>query len=154
MIHTKLNYSEAVENCQSIYSDLAHVLTETRTTSLAKMLAFLTDWYKAAYIGLDDRKIEGQYETPLGDPINCYKYRAWSPGQPRNVIKSDDCVILEDTKTWKIVNCKHQMASICELYPTPPDKYRNKYLDADCEDYDDSGNSLPSNGINIFIMNF
>lgn len=77
----------------------------------------IQEWYKAAYIGLDDMKVEGLFRTPLGTPLNCFKYRAWAPSHPRNKSRRDDCVILDNEKSWKVVNCKHKLPFICELYP-------------------------------------
>lgn len=114
----KRNYTEAISFCQQWGGDLAHVLSESRTNILSNVIASeIQEWYKAAYVGLDDIEVEGLFRTPLGTPLNCFKYRAWAPSQPRNKSRRDDCVILDHDKSWKVVNCKHKLPFICELYP-------------------------------------
>lgn len=114
----KLNYTEAIAFCQSVGGDLAHVVTEARTNALSALIAGeIQEWYKAAYVGLDDRKVEGRFETSLGAPLSCFKFRAWAPSHPRNKSRRDDCVILDHEKSWRVVKCKHRLASVCELYP-------------------------------------
>lgn len=114
----KKNYTEAISSCQRWGGDLAHVLSEPRTNALSNViLNEIQEWYKAAYVGLDDTRFEGLFQTPLGAPLDCVKYRAWAPGHPRNKSRRDDCVILDHEKNWKVVNCKHRLPFICELYP-------------------------------------
>lgn len=94
------------------------MLSESRTYALSNVISNeIQDWYKAAYVGLDDREVEGLFQTPLGTPLNCFKYRAWAPSHPRNRSRKDDCVILDHEKSWRVVNCKHKLPFICELYP-------------------------------------
>lgn len=114
----KKNYTEAIASCQQWGGDLAHVLSESRTSTLSNVIqSEIQEWYKAAYVGLDDIRVEGLFQTPLGTPINCFKYRAWAPSHPRNKSRRDDCVFLDHEKSWKVVNCKYKLPFICELYP-------------------------------------
>lgn len=114
----KKNYSEAIAACQSWGGDLAHVLSESRTNALSNLvLREIQEWYKAAYVGLDDTKVEGLFQTPLGAPLGCFKFRAWAPSHPRNRSRRQDCVTLDHEKNWRVVNCRHRLPFICELYP-------------------------------------
>lgn len=133
LFQVKENYANAIDSCQQIGADLAHVLSESRTNMLSNIVASIPEWFKVAYIGLDDIKQEGEYETPLGDPIACYKWRAWSPGHPRNFIKSDDCVVLDTERSWKVVNCKNKLPFICEYYHMAPSPNKTQ----DCDELDD-----------------
>lgn len=118
LIKQKRNYTEAISFCQQRGGDLAHVLSEARTQALSSViLNEIQEWYKAAYVGLDDTRTEGLFQTPLGAPLSCFKFRAWAPGHPRNKSRRDDCVILDHEKNWKVINCKYKLPFICELYP-------------------------------------
>ncbi|XP_017773828.1 PREDICTED: uncharacterized protein LOC108560683 isoform X2 [Nicrophorus vespilloides] len=137
LIDVKENYSTAIDQCQKLGGDLAHILSESRTNALSNLVSnFVRDWYKVAFVGLDDTRREGLFETPLGDPITCYRFRAWGPGQPRNVMKSDDCVVLDSKKTWKVISCSHTLPFLCEYYPSSA--ISGSYEDVDCDDLDDS----------------
>lgn len=114
----KRNYTDAISSCQQQGGDLAHVLSESRTNTLSNViLQELQEWYKAAYVGLDDTRVEGLFETPLGAPLSCFKFRAWAPSHPRNKSRREDCVTLDHEKNWRVVNCKHKLPYICEMYP-------------------------------------
>lgn len=135
LFQEKENYTNAIESCQQVGAELANVLSETRTNMISNIIASITDWFRVAYIGLDDIQQEGEYRTPLGDSMTCYKWRAWSPGHPRSVIKSDDCVVLDTERSWKVVNCKIKLPFICEYYHMAPSP--NKTLTQDCDEIDD-----------------
>lgn len=121
VLSEKENYTMSILKCQSNGADLAHVLTEHRTNYLSELLnKSISDWYKAAYIGLDDMQIEGKFLTPAGTVMECFRFRAWSPGHPRSKHKSEDCVILDVNKTWRTVKCKLKLHAICEFYPERP----------------------------------
>lgn len=134
----KKNYTEAISFCQEWGGDLAHVLSESRTNSLSSVISSeIQEWYKAAYVGLDDIKVEGLFQAPLGTPLNCFKYRAWAPSHPRNKSRKDDCVILDHERSWRVVNCKYKLPFICELYPEeiiPEDQLLEKPNCTDLQD--------------------
>lgn len=115
------NYTSAISRCQESSGDLAEVVSEIRTNSLSDLIKnSLKLWYKVAYVGLDDTNIEGSFETPLGNHLGCYKFRAWGPGQPRSKRNDEDCVVLDAERTWKVVNCKKKLPFLCEIYPEGP----------------------------------
>ncbi|XP_074030983.1 collectin-10 [Leptinotarsa decemlineata] len=104
-------------------ADLADVSSEIRTRHLSKAINnSLLDWYKVAYIGLDDIDQEGSFMTVSGSPLTCSPFRAWAPGHPRSSRVNEDCVVLDTDKMWRVVDCKSRLPSLCEFYPNKPEK--------------------------------
>ncbi|KAL3283255.1 hypothetical protein HHI36_006403 [Cryptolaemus montrouzieri] len=121
VMHIKGNYTETISNCQNIGADLADVLSEIRTNQLASLInTTVGTWYKASYVGLDDIMNEGIFESSSGNFLHCTEYRAWGPGHPRSKRKSEDCVILDIDKTWKVVPCGVRLTGVCEFFPEAP----------------------------------
>lgn len=119
LFQDKMNYIDSVSACQCIGGDLANVVSEARTNALSLLLSNkLMDWQKVAYVGLDDRQKEGRFVTSSGNFLSCYKYRAWGPGQPRSQHRTEDCVLLDSDRTWRVVNCNLKFPALCEIYPT------------------------------------
>ncbi|XP_008193139.1 uncharacterized protein LOC100142353 isoform X2 [Tribolium castaneum] len=132
VVQEKMNYSSAARRCQDLGGDLADILTEARTNALAALLKSLPNWYKGAYVGLDDITVEGSFETPMGDFLQCSRFRAWAVGHPRPGRRKEDCVMLDVEKTWRALNCKIKLDFICEFYPTPPDNTLNEFKYQNC----------------------
>ncbi|KAJ8955561.1 hypothetical protein NQ318_001391 [Aromia moschata] len=78
------------------------------------------DWYKAAYIGLDDIEEEGNFRTVTDTAIRCFRYRAWGPGHPISKHGSEDCVVLDSDRMWRVVPCDIELLALCEFYPVEP----------------------------------
>jgi hypothetical protein len=64
----KLNFSQALNSCRTKNSELAHVISETRTTALSRLVKQMrvSRGPKRAYVGLDDTKVEGRFTTTMG----------------------------------------------------------------------------------------
>lgn len=90
------------------------------------MVALVKNWYKAAYVGLEDTENEGTFENPMGYLLSCTRFRFWGPGHPRPKRKREDCVILDVEKVWRVINCKIKLSFICEFYPEAPN---NPHID-------------------------
>ncbi|KAJ8978766.1 hypothetical protein NQ317_017489 [Molorchus minor] len=110
-------------------ADLADVLTEVRTNQLSDYINdTIQEWYKAAFVGLDDTEEEGNFRTVSGITLKCFRYRAWGPGQPISRHRNEDCVILDSDKMWRVVSCSIELPALCEFYPEAPSEsidYRN-----------------------------
>lgn len=118
MHREKSNYTYAIIQCQNQGGDLANVLSEKRTNALSKLIKNgIKDWYRAAFVGLDDLQSRGEFKNSLDEPIRCFDYRAWSPGQPRDGKNRSSCVALDEYATWRVVSCDLKLSFICELYP-------------------------------------
>ncbi|KAL1491090.1 hypothetical protein ABEB36_011740 [Hypothenemus hampei] len=119
-----LNYTQSILACQNTSGDLADVTSEYRTTAMANLIkVMLPDWYKAAYVGLDDLVREGTFETSSGKPLTCTlnNFRAWAPGHPRSKHATEDCVTLDSDRLWRTTKCdKVRLKGLCELIPQPP----------------------------------
>ncbi|KAJ8965820.1 hypothetical protein NQ314_003887, partial [Rhamnusium bicolor] len=121
LITEKQNYNKSIESCQNIGADLADVSSEVRTNYLSNYINnTIQNWYKAAYVGLDDIQEEGIFRTVSGTLLTCFRYRAWGPGHPRSKHKSEDCVILDSDKMWRVVKCRTKLQALCEFYPEKP----------------------------------
>lgn len=136
----KLNYTNAITKCQDVGGDLADITSEIRTNGIASLLKDnLADWFKIAYVGLDDIKRERHFENPMGEPLSCFKYRAWAPGHPRNKQKTDDCVTVDSESVWRVIDCKQNLSFVCELYPTGPPKRVSLQNITTCSEIEDRG---------------
>jgi hypothetical protein len=67
--HQRLNFSEALNSCRASNSELAHVISEVRTTALSALVRKLgeTRGPKRAYVSLEDSKVEGRFITTMGN---------------------------------------------------------------------------------------
>ncbi|PSN48577.1 hypothetical protein C0J52_14668 [Blattella germanica] len=115
----QLNFREALTNCRKKDSELAHVVSEIRTSSLATLIKQFGKHgiVKKAYISLQDIKQEGFFKTTIGEPLNCFGYKAWGPSEPRDRLKDEDCAVLDDRKQWRVSRCSQRLPYICELWP-------------------------------------
>lgn len=78
-------YSKAFETCIIQGGALAHILSETRTNSLSKLFfqhKNLTN-QQMVYVGLNETNEKNVFMTSSNEPIDCFRYRAWAPGQPK-----------------------------------------------------------------------
>ncbi|RZB66654.1 uncharacterized protein BDFB_004386 [Asbolus verrucosus] len=132
VVQEKRNYTEAINFCQNLGADLADVMSEVRTNALSTLLKSQRGWYKAAYVGLEDTDVEGTFENPMGNFLQCTKYRAWSVGHPRPNRKHEDCVILDADRVWKAINCKIKQRFICEFYAAPPESPLIEFTNKSC----------------------
>lgn len=73
-----------------------------------------------AYVGLRDLNNTGVFETPLGEPLSCYPYRAWAPANPKPIGRNYSCVAIDVNKMWHAVKCNKKLPFLCELYPFGP----------------------------------
>ncbi|XP_031342273.1 uncharacterized protein LOC116170187 [Photinus pyralis] len=120
ILEKKMNYTSAVETCQSLGGDLANIASSSRTRELSKLLnEKLTDWYKVAYVGLYIDADGTSFITPEGVSLDCFTFRAWGPGQPR-FKNTQRCVVLDSNGFWKLFNCSTPLAAVCEIFPVPP----------------------------------
>ncbi|PNF32703.1 hypothetical protein B7P43_G12960 [Cryptotermes secundus] len=115
----RLNFSHALNSCRTKDSELAHVISETRTTALSALVKQMrvSRAPKRAYIGLDDTKVEGRFVTTTGEPLNCFDYVAWAPSEPRDRLADEDCVALGGNKQWQVSRCSAKLPYLCELWP-------------------------------------
>lgn len=106
------NYSEAQMMCKEYGGVLADVLSETRTNFLASLVEkystnttigandFNGDTsnfrIRHAFIGLTEIDRNGKFVSSQSKPIECFRYRAWSPRFPRFLFafqnKSNDLI--------------------------------------------------------------
>ncbi|XP_059608009.1 uncharacterized protein LOC132255855 [Phlebotomus argentipes] len=84
------NFTRAFNICRELKGKLADVLSEQRTNLLSKWIKskFNTTHRDMAFVDLKELENNGtvskhKYYTSDGFPIDCFPYRAWSPGFPR-----------------------------------------------------------------------
>lgn len=114
------DYITSLESCQRIGGDLADVLSEMRTKYLSQHINnTLDNWYKLAYVGLDDIEINNTMVSSTGLPLGCSAYRAWAPGFPKYGNRSS-CVVLDSKSLWRTVDCRRKFPALCEYFPEQP----------------------------------
>ncbi|KAK3919025.1 Collectin-10 [Frankliniella fusca] len=140
----RANYTAAGERCRGDSGELAHVLSEVRTAGLAALMGEKGRDDKnrtvgpasRAYVDLADTAKEGLFVTSADEPLDCFPFRAWAPGEPRHRLPDDDCVVLQRRPgpgagagagapggggggAWAVTDCRRKLPFICELYPGP-----------------------------------
>ncbi|XP_065080578.1 uncharacterized protein LOC135703316 [Ochlerotatus camptorhynchus] len=121
----KVNYSLASNECRSLGGSLAHVASEVRTNMLSKMVATegpmlknATNKTERAYVGLNET-IKGMFLTSGNEPLDCFLYRAWSPGHPSKT-RQPGCVAITSNSSWTVQSCNKSIRFICELHTSGP----------------------------------
>uniref|UniRef100_A0A1B0CL12 Putative c-type lectin n=1 Tax=Lutzomyia longipalpis TaxID=7200 RepID=A0A1B0CL12_LUTLO len=122
------NYSRAFNACQEINGSLAGVVSESQTNALSKLLKlkYNTTHQDMAFVDLREKEHnettnQYTYHTSEGFPLECFAFRAWSPGFPRK-FKHAACVTITKENSWKVVPCTKKKPFICEIFPTGPDR--------------------------------
>ena len=101
----KLSWENARAVCLGFEGDLVSIKTE-------KEMKFLTFKMHAAWIGLNDRLIEGQYVWSDGTTFNSSVFNNWADGEPSKGAHFD-CVETKDGK-WNDQSCSVERVYICE----------------------------------------
>jgi hypothetical protein len=67
--HQRLNFSEALNSWGASNREIAHVISEVRTTALSELVKNLGEYRgpKRTYVSLEDSKVEGQFMTTMGN---------------------------------------------------------------------------------------
>jgi hypothetical protein len=125
------NYSSAVTTCESIGGQLAHIASESRTDELSRLLRVSLSSAKdgVAFVGLNETT-RGKFITSNAEPLECFDYRAFSPGHPPE-IRKPSCVVLTKRSSWKVASCTKKTEFICELLASGPNPYVSN-LDRKC----------------------
>ncbi|XP_015436509.1 PREDICTED: uncharacterized protein LOC107191881 [Dufourea novaeangliae] len=111
-----VNYSQAQNSCQKINSSLAHIISEERTSGLAKYISQNTP----TFVGLSNNDREKIWKNEFDEPLSCFKYRAWGEGEPSHIkgcvglVKSSNS---EGGSFWKVLPCNSLLHFICEISP-------------------------------------
>ncbi|XP_019890868.1 uncharacterized protein LOC101895417 isoform X2 [Musca domestica] len=115
---------------------LAHIASEKRTTSLARILTEynekqeeikLKSKINLAYVGLHFNRSRGNHFEMFNmddDSLRCFGYRAWEPGNPKmsSNLRNTSCVALSSHGTWLTVDCKRKLPYFCEVLTRCHDK--------------------------------
>ena len=102
-----LNWENARAVCLGFDGDLVTVKNE-------KEMNFLTIEYDDAWIGLNDRLIEGQYVWSDGTTFNSSGFNNWANGEPNNQ-ENEDCVETQGDE-WREISCWVEKIYACERY--------------------------------------
>lgn len=60
-----------------------------------------------------------------GEPLDCFQFRSWAPGEPRAKRENEDCVVLDSRQAWRVVSCQTKLPFICELLPNGSSVYEH-----------------------------
>jgi hypothetical protein len=123
------NYSSAATTCSAINGQLAHIVTERRTNELSQLLRDSSDG-AAAFVGLNETT-RGKFITSNAEPLECFDYRAFSPGHPPE-IRKPACVVITKRSAWKAASCTKKFEFICELLAFGPNPHVSSNLDRKC----------------------
>nr|CCP50119.1 MRC1L-E [Gallus gallus] len=121
VIHSKMNWEEAQQSCNSNASELASIL-DPYSQSLLFLIA--QEYGQPMWIGLNSYMTEGKYRW-----IDRWRlvYSKWSSGEPKQTLA---CVYLDTDGTWKTASCKEKLFSICKktdvTAPTEPPQLPGK----------------------------
>lgn len=105
-----------------------------RTNALSNLVAeqYRTSFQPLAFVGLNEtwatynrsslpqRNSGRGFITAAQEPIQCFWYRAWAPGHPRQ-LGAPRCVTITRTRSWRTVNCLAQLPFVCEINTSGPD---------------------------------
>ncbi|XP_024217013.1 uncharacterized protein [Halyomorpha halys] len=107
------NFTEARDTCESEDGYLADISNAPKTVQLASALA--KEHIRKAFVGLSQE--EGYFITSQDMPLDCLRYRAWAPGEPKD---NRECATLSSKGYWYTKDCSKRMPFICELQPSGP----------------------------------
>ncbi|OXB67692.1 hypothetical protein ASZ78_015224, partial [Callipepla squamata] len=103
--HSKMNWEEAKQSCNSNSSELASILDPY---SQSLLFLIVQEYGEPMWIGLNSYTTEGKYQW-----IDRWRlvYSKWSSGEPKQTFA---CVYLDTDGTWKTTSCKEKLYSICK----------------------------------------
>uniref|UniRef100_A0A8C3MZB8 Uncharacterized protein n=1 Tax=Geospiza parvula TaxID=87175 RepID=A0A8C3MZB8_GEOPR len=119
--HSKMNWEEAHQNCNSNASELASILDPH---SQALLLLLAKEYGEPLWIGLNSNRTNGKYQwTDRWSLV----YSKWASGEPKQTLA---CVYLDTDGTWKTASCEEKFFSVCKksdvTAPTEPPQLPGK----------------------------
>uniref|UniRef100_A0A3B4VPZ2 C-type lectin domain-containing protein n=1 Tax=Seriola dumerili TaxID=41447 RepID=A0A3B4VPZ2_SERDU len=104
------SFSRAVEFCSQRGLDLALPQNEEENVALTQ---FFGDTYKTAWINVNTKKAEGNFEVDLKNrPLTFTK---WGEGQPDR-LQDTGCTVLSENGAWQVTHdCSLNAYIICQL---------------------------------------
>lgn len=130
LFQDKLTWQAARDFCKSNDGDLIIILDEEMNKFLGK---FLKDFEQDYWIGLNVRKVNGDYGW-LSNSQRAH-YIKWAPGQP-NSGEENNCVQMRNPqKGWSTQNCRRRNTFLCERFGDSHKKCSNRCagLDNQCD---------------------
>uniref|UniRef100_A0A8C3MUP0 Uncharacterized protein n=1 Tax=Geospiza parvula TaxID=87175 RepID=A0A8C3MUP0_GEOPR len=119
--HSKMNWEEAHQNCNSNASELASILDPH---SQALLLLLAKEYGEPLWIGLNSNRVRTKYQwTDRWSLV----YSKWASGEPKQTLA---CVYLDTDGTWKTASCEEKFFSVCKksdvTAPTEPPQLPGK----------------------------
>ena len=102
----KTNFDEAKTLCSLIQASVATPRNAEENRVLQSMTKDIT------YLGITDKRIEGQFEDLRGMIVD---YTNWAAGEPNNMDFKEHCVVLLLNGMWNDVPCSDTFLAVCEL---------------------------------------
>ncbi|KAG2463439.1 MBL1 protein, partial [Polypterus senegalus] len=104
-----LNFKEGVKLCKEANGEIAIPVSAGENNALWQLVK-LTG---GAYLGVNDMKIEGQYEDfNTGNPV---MFTNWRSGEPNDYGSREDCSEMKSDGTWNDIGCQWSLAIICQF---------------------------------------
>nr|AQY54446.1 immulectin 10 [Hepialus xiaojinensis] len=114
-------WSEAFTICHAEQSYLAIINNDVEAKLLKETLAkhpkdtLKGNFYKdGAYLGFHDQFTEGEFVTVFGQRLAETGYVEWSPGQPDNANKNENCGSIFRSGLLNDINCAYKLLYFCE----------------------------------------
>uniref|UniRef100_K7FZX6 C-type lectin domain-containing protein n=1 Tax=Pelodiscus sinensis TaxID=13735 RepID=K7FZX6_PELSI len=121
IIHSKMNWEEARNNCKKKSLELASILDHY---SALFLWLYVLQFGEPAWIGLNSNVTDGYYRWTDHRKI---KYSNWARREPKQEIA---CVYLDLDGTWKTASCDENYFSVCKqsdvIAPTEPPQLPGK----------------------------
>ncbi|XP_066589699.1 uncharacterized protein [Prorops nasuta] len=111
-----LNYTDARAYCKKFNASLAHVISDERSSGFAEFISDKTP----SFVGLSNLDNDRLWKNEFGEPLDCFDYRAWGPGEPSHSRGCVGITRLPGSKSlsfWKVLPCKLSFRFICEIFP-------------------------------------
>uniref|UniRef100_A0A8C4RNZ6 Mannose-binding protein A-like n=1 Tax=Erpetoichthys calabaricus TaxID=27687 RepID=A0A8C4RNZ6_ERPCA len=104
-----LIFKEGIKLCKEANGEIAMPVSAGENDALWQFVK-LTG---GAYLGVNDMKIEGQYEDfNTGNPV---MFTNWRSGEPNDHQSEEDCSEMKSDGTWNDLWCKWSRAIICQF---------------------------------------
>ncbi|XP_017541997.1 mannose-binding protein C-like [Pygocentrus nattereri] len=104
------NFDQALKLCSDIGGAIVLPRNEEQNQALVKLIAPFGS--EAAYIGITDRQVEGQFVDTEGKSLTFTK---WGTGQPDNYRGVQDCASILESTIWDDHGCEVTHLIVCEI---------------------------------------
>uniref|UniRef100_A0A4X2LD35 C-type lectin domain-containing protein n=1 Tax=Vombatus ursinus TaxID=29139 RepID=A0A4X2LD35_VOMUR len=103
------NFDKAKKSCKAAGDIVASPRNEAENKAVQKIVS---EYNKAAFLGMTDIQTEGEFIYPTGDPLG---YFNWDPGEHNNEGGGEICIEIFSDGRWNDKPCEEPHLIICEF---------------------------------------